>query len=536
MFRKKDRWDSDAWERDLDTSSENERRSIRALNSQSISATNGLATLRINTPSNFRPSAETAHQSTLSRETSLDESTIANASNIAPELPLSTFLVPPILSTPDSLSRTPVHSKTSFLTLPTADSSFDTFNMNIDFTNFETKVETFIPYESPPRRITNHDFLFLVDDGPGIDHRAWDTVCDIVSGVTKRLIPLPAKDPTQTLIESPPEAPTISVRFVNSPRNIPRIQNVAQIRNIFNWVTPREISKYHKNHLTVQKPPRANIPPLRSLEYHFWTIYNERLQKNAWVGQAPMTVILFSSSPLGNRPEDMDLFIAKCAEKLNDDQVPLPLVSIMVVQCNADPILHRQLAETRRAIAGEWYTPRSVQKPRPPPTSGNARGAPRRSTLNAYIPEQRKRPQRDWVDIITCMEWERAGGLRAIKGMITEQIGRGALRRRKLQREVAMNYLTHLGKENPPMMTSQVSEGTQKVVETTKVTEYEVSSREHWGREQEEYRRRTVSSQRDRMDIGHGVGNSDNYNHQHHHQRGTASHGIIHTGRIDYFD
>ena len=66
---------------------------------------------------------------------------------------------------------------------------------------------------------------------------------------------------------------------------------------------------------------------------------------------------------MGNRPEDMDLFVAKCAELLNADQVPLPLISIMVVQCNSDLILHRQLVDTRRVINLEWYTPR--QKPYP---------------------------------------------------------------------------------------------------------------------------------------------------------------------------
>jgi hypothetical protein len=177
---------------------------------------------------------------------------------------------------------------------------------------------------------------------------------------------------------------------------------------------------------STQKQSPANIPPLRTLEYHFWTVYNEKLQKNAWVGQTPTTIILFSSSPVGNRLEDMDLFIARCAEKLNHDQVPLPLISIMIVQCNADPILHRQLAETRRSITGEWYTPRTTPKPTmspPPAAGGNGRGGgppPRRSMLNPYIPEQRRRPQRDWVDFITCVDWERAGGLSAIKGMIEE--------------------------------------------------------------------------------------------------------------------
>lgn len=548
----------EGWHPDLDISSEMEGSSRHALNSQSVSATNGLAALRINTPNSFRPSTETARRSTVSRDTTTDERNVLNTSNITPESPLSTFSP----STPDSLSPLPplpVNSKTSYLTLPTADASFDAFNVNIDFTQFETKLDIPIRHESPPKRITNHDFIFLVDDGPGIDHRAWDTICDIVSGVAKRLIPLTAKDLTTTTITTqfapisdvPPEAPSISLRFINNPRHISRIQNLAQIRNLFNWVSPRESHKYYNSNrmshhipIAAQKSSLASIPPLRTLEYHFWNVYNEKLQKNAWVGQTPTTIILFSSSPVGKRPEDTDVFVAKCAEKLNDDQVPLPLVSIMLVQCNADGALQRQLAETRRSITGEWYTPRTPKQATLPPAAvGNAR-SPRRSMLNPYIPEPRRRPQRDWVDIITCVDWERVGGFGAIKGMIEEEIQRGTARRRRLQREVAMNYLTHLGKESTATSTAttatmttpfRVPEPIPRVVEPIDVAEYEVPSRENsWDGGQEEDRGGMVPNQRDwSMDTDKGGDYSD---YRQHHQRGTASLGVIHTGRIDYYD
>jgi hypothetical protein len=49
------------------------------------------------------------------------------------------------------------------------------------------------------------------------------------------------------------------------------------------------------------------------------------------------------------------------------------------------------------------------------------------------------------------VDWERAGGLPAIKGMIEEEIQKGTQRRKRLQKEVAMNYLSNLGKkENNP--------------------------------------------------------------------------------------
>jgi len=164
--------------------------------------------------------------------------------------------------------------------------------------------------------------------------------------------------------------------------------------------------------------------------------------------------------------------------------------------------------------------------------------------LNPYIPEQRRRPQRDWVDIITCVDWERVGGLSAIKGMIEEEIQRGTARRRRLQREVAMNYLTHLGKESSTstgsiVTTSHVAEPIAKrVVGPAEGPESEVSSQENsWigerGGGQDEYRGRVVLGQRDwSMDTGKGGDYSD-YSH---HQRGTASLGVIHTGRIDYYD
>src|SRR5271156_4900638 len=81
MFRKKERSDLDSvegWHPDLDISSEMEGGSRHALNSQSVSATNGLAALRINTPNSFRPSTETARRSTVSRDTTTDERNVLN--------------------------------------------------------------------------------------------------------------------------------------------------------------------------------------------------------------------------------------------------------------------------------------------------------------------------------------------------------------------------------------------------------------------------------------------------------------------------
>ena len=80
-----------------------------------------------------------------------------------------------------------------------------------------------------------------------------------------------------------------------------------------------------------------------------------------------------------------------------------------------------------------------------------------------HIPEPKRRPRRDWVDIVTCVDWERAGGISAIKEIIEDEIHRGIHRRKKLQREVAMNYLTHLGKANA----SQVQEDKRTKVENS---------------------------------------------------------------------
>jgi len=411
------------------------------INSQSKSATNGLAALRINTPNTIRPSLDgPAHR----------------GSHDLPHLPEEDSLHSPPQSpgysspiTPDSPLPPLPEERPSYLQLPTPDTSFDSFNLNIDFTKFEnTKVEVPKPKSQPAsKRITNHDFLFLVDDGPGIDHRGWDGICDLIHGVTKRLVPSTAANP-QISTDLPADAPNITLRFINNPRHIARITNLTQIRNIFNWVTPRDLTRFSPaRHPSLQQKPGPHIPPLRILEYYFWNIYNTKLQKNAWVGQQiPTTIILFTSSPLANRAEDMDLFVAKCAEKLNADQVPLPLVSIMVVQCNNDPILHRQLADTKRMITWEWYTP----KPKLPISSTQPGRKGRQSMLNPAVPEAKKRPQRDWVDIITCVDWERAGGMNALKGMVEGEIRSGTQRRRNLQKEFAMNYLTTLGKDTSP--------------------------------------------------------------------------------------
>lgn len=413
--------------------------------SQSQPITNDLLELHVDPPKSLHPISDAPNISTISRDTITGEST----SNISSQSPLS------LSTSPIRESHSPhaTNHKPPFLTLPSPNESFDTFNVNIDFTKFETaNIEVVTHHESPsPKLITNHDFLFLVDDPPGINRRAWDAVCEIVIGVANRLTPIAAKD-TPKISDIPQDTPTISIRFINSPRFIVHIQNLNQISNLFNCVT-RDVPKYiNRQAHPVQKLVPAYIPPLRTLEYYFWNVYNERLQKNTWIGQKPTTIILFVSSPLGNRPDDMDLFIARCADKLNANQIPLPLVSIMVVQCNTDPVVHRQLVDTRRMITWEWYTPRG--KPSSlTPAGGNRMTPVRGSMLIQDIPEQkRRRPQRDWVDIITCGDLERVGGISAIEGVIEDEIRRGLHRRKKFQKEVAMNYLTHLGKENSSQM------------------------------------------------------------------------------------
>jgi hypothetical protein len=480
------------------------------LHSPSTSATNGLAALRISTPDNLSHSKDTPRPSNISRSTDVEKNTLDSR----PESPLSpVYSASPQLSTPDSSSPRIAESKPVFLSLPNSDS--DTFNVNIDFTKFETtKVE--LPPKSQPtsKRITNHDFLFLVDDGPGIDHRAWDTICDLVHGVSKRLIPHVAKDASQ-LFDLPPENPTISIRFINNHRHISRITNLTQVRNTFKWVTPRDTPKYNRHHpMAAQKGP-AHIPPLRILEYYFWNLYNEKLQKNAWVGRNPTTIVLFTSSPLGNRPEDMDLFVAKCAEKLNGDQVPLPLISILVVQCNTDPILHRQLVDTRRMITWEWYTP----KPKLNAAPANTRRS-RGSMMNSPVVEPKPRPQRDWVDIVTCVDWERAGGLSAIKSMIEEEIRKGTEKRKRLQREVAMNYLSNLGKETINPAPQQQTPQQSPLPQNDNDDDYDFTT--------DGYPDIVRTSPRQ----------TDKYSPEYtHHSRGTESLGILPAGRgIQYYD
>ena len=525
VFRKKNKRSIDTIRASDDIevrqSSDANRNAEQGLNSQSMSARNGLAALRINTPNSFRTSADTTHPSNLGRDMIPDE----EASNVSPQSQISIFSATLPSSTPESQSPPVLQSKPSFLALPSSDPS-ETFNVSIDFTKFEeTKVDTQPRCEPiPPKRIKNHHFLLLVDDGQGIDHRAWNTICDIVSGVLKRLIPVAGRDSTQ-LQDIPPDSPTISIRFVNNPRNIPRVQNVAQLRNIFNWVTPREAPKYYDRHHPSHKPqPISNNSPLRTLEYHFWKVYNEKLQKNAWVGQAPTTIILFTSSPLANRPEDMDLFVAKCAELLNADQVPLPLVSIMVVQCNSDLILHRQLVDTRRIINLEWYTPRP--KPTSPPTIGRKPVAKGSMFSSARIPQPKRRPRRDWVDIVTCVDWERAGGISAIKEIIEDEIHRGIQRRKKLQKEAAQNYLTHLGKDNA----SQVQEGNKTKVDDSNSLPGYKKGLSRIG--ENEFHGKTGGESNFATDH-----HRQNYQHQHHYQQHHHHKGVgaIHTGRIEYY-
>jgi len=413
---------------------------------QAASAANGLAALRINTPSSFRSIETVVPPPPLPKD--------SPRQTVSPQFSSagwSTSPTPLISSTLPSRSSPVQPAKPSFLSLPPSDTSSDTFNVTIDFTKFETtKIDPPVRHNpSPPRRIENHDFLFLIDDSPGIDHRGWDMICEIVHGVSRRLIPIlgSVNDPSPTP-PLPAEAPSIAIRFVNHPRAVSRLTNLAEIRGIFGWVTPGGIPTHVSRTAKTSSP--AGIPPLRTLEYHFWEFYNEKLQRNAWVGQTPSSIILFACSPLGNRPEDIDLFIAKCAETLNGDQVPLPLISIMIVQCNMDAVLHRQLLDTRRKITWEWYMPRGKGNRISPARKPLARG----SNLNPAVPEQQKRPRRDWVDIITCMDWERMGGIASIKVLVENELLRGIHRRKLIQREVAMEYLTHLGKEDSAAQTT----------------------------------------------------------------------------------
>jgi len=405
-----------------------------SLHSRSMSGINSVVTSHASPPlPRIRPSDDTTRHSNTSRDTDPSERSSNGLQSS------SRVTSPGSPSTPDTLP-TPPSTDNTFLSLNTSESQTDIFNLNIDFTEFEnTKID--LPKQQNSTRITNHEFLLLIDDGPGIDHRAWDTICDLVYGVTKRLLPTTSKDPSQ-IQDLPPSAPKISIRFVNNYRHVPRVYNLNQIRHIFNWVTPRDAAKHpQRNNIPprpTQTPPMT--PPIRTLEYYFWSTYNEKLQKNAWVGKEPTTIILFSSSPLSNRPEDMDLFVAKCAEKLNANHVPLPMMSIIVVQCNVDVNLQRQLVDTKRMIVSEMYTPKIKL---PPQTTRKSRG----SMLNPVIAQARVRPQRDWVDIVTCVEWQHAG-LQGIKNVIEEEIQRGIQRRKKVQKEAALDYLTHLGKES----------------------------------------------------------------------------------------
>ena len=547
FFRKKDKsdWDhADALHDGIDGQEESDKREFGAdysprrrsryglkshFTSQSMSATNGLAALRISTPNtSLRQSIDTGINPHVAHP-------INQAPLVRPASPLSPPYSTTPTSTPESSSPRLSESQPVFLSLPPAESSFDTFNVNtIDFTKLDTKVELPPKQLSPTsKRITNHDFIFLIDDGPGIDHRAWDTICDLVYGVTKRLVPQAAKEQTPQLSNLPPESPNISIRFINNPRNISRVQTLNQIRNIFNWVTPRDTPKFHRHHPSaVQKPP-PHIPPLRILEYYFWNIYTEKLQKNAWVGQNPTTIVAFISSPLGNRQEDMDLFVAKCAERLNTDQVPLPLISILVVQCNTDPSLHRQLVETRRMITWEWYTPKPKLSALPTsPGLGNRNT--RQSMLNPNISEPRRRPQRDWVDIITCVDWERAGGLPAIKGMIEEEIQKGTQRRKKLQKEVAMNYLSNLGKkENQPSPKVESKPMAEPIRQTD---DYEpdynfMESYSPTNTQDAKGYRETVYKESSPTEIRYPPSPDSQHN------RGQSSLGFVHAGRgIQYYD
>lgn len=328
----------------------------------------------------------------------------------------------------------------SLLTLPAATMSTDSFKVDVDCTKFENvKIDLPRKHAPAPMFIKNHDVILIIDDGAGIDRQSWDSIYDIINGVTKRLCPLTALGDRlgDTLLRDIPERDaTISLRFINNHHHIARVKNLKQIRNVFNWVNPRTPTRTGS-----QCPPNVetappHTSPLRVLEFHFRKIYNERLRDKQWVGQMPTTIVLFISSQVSPQLEDMHLFIAECAEKLNAEQIPLPLISILVVQCNAEPVLYRQLVETRRMISWKNYTPKRKYSETAAPVG--RRNSKRRSKSF----ESKRRPQRDWVDIITVKDWERAGGLTALTGMIEMEIRQGTQRRRELYKESVKNHLS----------------------------------------------------------------------------------------------
>jgi hypothetical protein len=89
--------------------------------------------------------------------------------------------------------------------------------------------------------------------------------------------------------------------------------------------------------------------------------------------------------------------------------------------------------------------------------------------LNSSVPEQKKRPQRDWVDVITCMDWERTGGIASIKNLVEDELQRGIHRRKRVQREVAMAYLTHLGKEDSSPSTATTTKSSSVATEVVNI-------------------------------------------------------------------
>ena len=206
---------------------------------------------------------------------------------------------------------------------------------------------------------------------------------------------------------------------------------------------------------------------------------------------------MFASSPLGNRPEDLDLFVAKCADRLNAERIPLTMVSIVIVQMTVDQVLQRQLVDARRAIVSELYRPVQIRGGQQGP------GGVRRGNV-AVGGEMKKRPQRDWVDIITCGEWDRMG---MIPRVVEDEILRGMGRRREVQKEVAMNYLTTLGKENTPV-TTPVTEnvisiggiGSESPVDGSAIVgdvqresgDVESEGRESWGEQDDFVRERGI--------------------------------------------
>src|SRR5579859_7095866 len=139
----------------------NHAQSRSTVHSQSVSAVNGLAELRINTPNLDIPLDFMEKSPTVPpKDTKPTHRRSSSARTRSPVSPISSFSMQTSLPLPPT-----AETKPSFLSLTTTDSSSDPFNLNIDFAKFEHVVKEEPPSSvsstQQPKRITNHDFLFL---------------------------------------------------------------------------------------------------------------------------------------------------------------------------------------------------------------------------------------------------------------------------------------------------------------------------------------------------------------------------------------